>query len=162
MLRKSRIIALLSVCVMMFGVVEPVFAWRNRTGSQAGDAALYGTGAGAVVAGAVTVEQVMTTAGLGLLSLKDHATEALNSAKQSYPVAYSSKSSAVPAAKKSGELLKTFDSSKNENVRKFENSLQNLANEGRKVKVLELKKTSQKLTVTYTVDCIVHVRTFDL
>lgn len=50
MLKKSKTVALLTVSVMMFAVVQPAFAWGNRTGSRGGDAAAYGTGAGAVAA----------------------------------------------------------------------------------------------------------------
>lgn len=53
MMKKSRSIAVLLVCVVMFGVVEPAFAWGNRTGSQAGDAAVIaGASVGGVAVGA--------------------------------------------------------------------------------------------------------------
>ena len=70
--------------------------------------------------------------------------------------------STVNAVKEKAEYLQTFDSSNYANVNQFENDLQNLANRGRKVRVLELKKKSDSLRVTYTVDSIVHVKTFDL
>lgn len=50
MLKKSKVVALLAVCVMMFATVEPALAWGNRTGSQTGDAVAYGAGAGAAAA----------------------------------------------------------------------------------------------------------------
>ena len=50
MLKKSKVVALLAVCVMMFAAVEPALAWGNRTGSQTGDAVAYGAGTGAVAA----------------------------------------------------------------------------------------------------------------
>ncbi len=62
MLKKSRIIAVLSVCVMMFAVVEPALAWGNRTGSRGGDAAAYG-GTAAVIAGGILT---VLTGGLAL------------------------------------------------------------------------------------------------
>lgn len=61
MLKKSRIIAAVSVCVMVLGVVQPVFAWGNRTGSRKGDAALYGSIGGILAAGLFT----FITAGAG-------------------------------------------------------------------------------------------------
>lgn len=283
MLKKSKVVALLVVCMMMFAAVEPALAWGNRTGSQAGDAAVYGTGAGAaaaglaaaalifftgglatpivigaaaagaaggayygysveektlakdvgvlagagagggvvavaapIVAGTLTVGEAVTTASIGLIGLKEYATEAIMSAKQSAtdavnsaidevkkdPVGalksvatstvakdiaedfaqealeeiFSSKESPKKAStpgnsknyttvhdvKETTQLLETFDSSKYDNVRKFENELQDLANRGRKVIVFELKKDLDKLTVTYAVDNIVYVKKFDL
>ena len=50
MLKKSKVVALLVICVMMFATVEPALAWGNRTGSQTGDAVAYGAGTGAVAA----------------------------------------------------------------------------------------------------------------
>ena len=50
MLKRSRKVAVLAVCVMMFGVVQPAFAWGNRTGSREGDAVAYGAGAGTAAA----------------------------------------------------------------------------------------------------------------
>ena len=63
MLKKSRSIAVLLVCVVMFGVIEPAFAWGNRTGSQAGDAAAYGACAG-VAAGVAAGLLIFCTGGL--------------------------------------------------------------------------------------------------
>ena len=63
MLKKSRSIAVLLVCVVMFGVVQPAFAWGNRTGSQAGDAAAYGACAG-VAAGVAAGLLIFCTGGL--------------------------------------------------------------------------------------------------
>ena len=64
MLKKSKVIAVLSVCVMMFAVVQPAFAWGNRTGSQTGDAVAYGAGAGAVAAGVAAGALIFFTGGL--------------------------------------------------------------------------------------------------
>lgn len=50
MLKKSKVVALLAVCVMVFGAVQPAFAWGNRTGSREGDAVAYGAGAGTAAA----------------------------------------------------------------------------------------------------------------
>lgn len=50
MLKRSKKVALLAVCVMVFGVVQPAFAWGNRTGSREGDAVAYGAGAGTAAA----------------------------------------------------------------------------------------------------------------
>ena len=49
MFKKSRIIALLMVCMMFFSVVQPSFA-EYRTGSAGGDAAAYGVGGGSLAA----------------------------------------------------------------------------------------------------------------
>lgn len=62
MLKKSRNIAILSLCAMMFAVVEPAFAWGNRTGSRGGDAAAYGTAAAVIAGGVLT----FLTGGLAL------------------------------------------------------------------------------------------------
>ena len=64
MLKKSKIVALLTVSVMMFAVVQSAFAWGNRTGSRGGDAAAYGTGAGAVAAGVAAAALIFFTGGL--------------------------------------------------------------------------------------------------
>ena len=64
MLRKSRIIAVLSVCVMMFAVVEPAFAWSWRdsflgtaVGTVIGGAAVFFTGGAAlpIIAGSAAI-----------------------------------------------------------------------------------------------------------
>lgn len=62
MLKKSRKAAVLSLCVMVFGVAEPAFAWGNRTGSRGGDAAAYGTAAAVIAGGVLT----FLTGGLAL------------------------------------------------------------------------------------------------
>ena len=49
MLKKSRIIAVLSVCVMMFAVVEPAFAARSW--EDVGNDASYGAFNGGVLGG---------------------------------------------------------------------------------------------------------------
>ena len=54
MLNNSRVIAVLSVCVMVFGVVQPAFA-EYRTGSKWGDAGVYGTVGGALAVGLLTL-----------------------------------------------------------------------------------------------------------
>ena len=64
MLKKSKTVALLTVSVMMFAVVQSAFAWGNRTGSRGGDAAAYGTGAGAVAAGVAAAALIFFTGGL--------------------------------------------------------------------------------------------------
>ena len=49
-----RIIAILSLCAMLFGVVQPAFA-EYRTGSKWGDAGVYGTAGGILAVGLLTL-----------------------------------------------------------------------------------------------------------
>ena len=70
MLRKSRVIAMLSVCVMMFAVVQPAFAWWGEDTAYGGvvggaTGGFWGGVIGAVIAGAA----VVATGGLAAIPL---------------------------------------------------------------------------------------------
>ena len=58
MLKKSRIIAVLSVCVMMFAIVEPAFAKNSRTCGEVGEEAKDWGIWGAIVGGVVVVGSI--------------------------------------------------------------------------------------------------------
>ena len=55
MLKKSRIIAVLLACVMMFGVVQPTFAKNSRTWEEVGEEATDWGMWGAVIGGTIAV-----------------------------------------------------------------------------------------------------------
>ncbi|MBR1438263.1 MAG: hypothetical protein IJ587_06965 [Synergistaceae bacterium] len=86
MLKKSKVIALLVVCVMMFAVAQPAFAWSwtdsfwgTVAGTVIGGAAVFFTGGaalpiigggsaiGALVGGVEDKEQLVSGAAMGLL-----------------------------------------------------------------------------------------------
>ena len=61
MLKKSKVIAVLSVCVMMFAVVQPAFA--ERSWEDVGEGAAKGGALGAIVGGALAGLVVLATGG---------------------------------------------------------------------------------------------------
>lgn len=70
MLKKSKLVALLVVCVMMFGVVEPALAWWGEDTAY-GTAVGGATGGfwGAVIGAAVAGAAVIATGGLAAIPL---------------------------------------------------------------------------------------------
>ena len=66
MLKKSKIIAVLSVCVMMFAVVEPAFAKNSRTWGEVGEEAKDWGMWGAIIGGVVVVGSIIATGGAAL------------------------------------------------------------------------------------------------
>ena len=66
--KKSRVVALLVVCVMRFAVVEPACAfWGEDTLYGAGVGGAYGGFWGGVLCAVVTGTAIVTTGGLALL-----------------------------------------------------------------------------------------------
>ena len=89
MLKKSKVIAMLSVCVMMFGVVQPAFAERSwgQVGEDTAYGGFMGAGTGGLFGALLVGVAVVATGGLAALPLAGGAIAAGATAGATYGAA---------------------------------------------------------------------------